>query len=261
MNLFALFGNPVSHSKSPRMHNCAFRHLGLKDIYTRYKLEDPSKLKEIFLKLQLSGANITVPHKEVAYLQCDEVCKIAKDIKAVNTIIRKNDKLIGYNTDADGFYMSIKDMLPLKNALIIGAGGSAKAISCILKNNNIEVSILNRSKEKLKNFTDFQTNTWTNFKPKKYELLINTTSAGLNDDELPAPKDIILSLIKSAKFAFDAIYHKQTPFIKLCKQHNLTCKNGEDMLLYQGVLAFELFTDSKINADTINAMKIGLQLK
>lgn len=258
MKIFKIFGNPLSHTLSPQMHNSAFLSLKLDANYSKCQLENGDKIREIFLEKNLSGANITVPFKEKAFYQCDEVRGIAKKIGAVNTLIKQDNKVIGFNTDAPGFMMSIKEFLPIKSALILGAGGTAKAISYALKEKNINVQILNRSAQRLQSFNDFTTFTWENFAPKPYDIIINTTSAGLKDENLPAPKEIILPILKLTKYSFDVIYHKQTPFIKLSKELNIPHKNGKDMLLYQGVLAFELFTNLKVTDDIIKTMKMEL---
>ncbi len=258
MKKFKIFGNPLSHTLSPHMHNSAFKILNIDARYFTCELKDGSKIKEVFLSQNLSGANITVPFKEQVFTQCDEVRGIAKEIKAVNTIINQNGKIIGFNTDAPGFIISIKEFLPIKSALVLGAGGTAKAISCALKDKNIHVEILNRSQKRLKSFNEFKTYAWENFTPKQYDIIINTTSAGLSDENLPAPKELLTKTLMQANFAYDVIYHKKTPFLNLAHTLNITCKNGKDMLLYQGVLAFELFTNTKANQQTIDIMKLAL---
>ncbi len=252
MKLFAVIGNPIEHSISPRMHNNALKNLHVNAIYTRYCLQNGKDLRKKFFDLNLNGANITIPFKEDAFAQCDEIKGIARKIKAINTIIKKDDKLIGYNTDAHGFMISIEDFLPLNSALIIGAGGTAKAIAFALKEKSIKVDIVNRSQKRLEDFSGlgFELYHWQNFSPKIYDIIINTTSAGLNDESLPLPKDLLEKSIKNAKFAFDVIYHKQTPFFLTCKK-TLTCKNGKDMLLNQGVLALELFLEKKFHTKQI----------
>ena len=95
MKLFTIFGDPVSHSRSPLMHNHVFKILGVNSCYTRTHLCDGLKLREIFFAKALSGANITVPHKEAAFEACDEIRGLAKEIGAVNTIVNENGRLIG----------------------------------------------------------------------------------------------------------------------------------------------------------------------
>ncbi|WP_281950592.1 shikimate dehydrogenase [Nitrosophilus kaiyonis] len=262
MKFFIIFGNPVAHSKSPQMHNFTFKSLNFDGCYTRYLLKDENLLKDKFFELNIDGANITVPFKEKAFEICDETVGIANSIKAVNTIIKKDNKLIGYNTDAPGFYESIKSY-KFKNALILGAGGTAKAISEIFDEKNIDFTILNRSKKRLDYFINkgYKSFSWDDFKIDGFDLIINTTSAGLNDENLPAPKEILESIFKNAKYAVDVIYGKETPFLKMAKEFNLTIKDGKDMLLYQGVLAFEIFTDFEYEKSEIEKyMKEGLEL-
>lgn len=243
--LFAIFGNPVSHSKSPLMHNISFKALNFNACYTRHLLTDGSKLKETFLALDLKGINITVPHKEEAYKACDKVDDFALKVGVVNTIVKREGKLYGYNTDAPGFLKAISEFKNLKNVLFLGAGGTAQATSKLLRDNGYSVSLLNRSPKRLEKFIKegFKTYTFETFKPLNYDLIINMTSAGLNDKELPAPKNILDQIIPSSKACIDVIYGKNTPFLKLAKKYNKPTKDGSDMLLYQGIIAFEHFTN------------------
>jgi len=251
MKLFTIFGNPVGHSKSPRMYNICFKNYNLNDYcYTRTLLEDGKDIIKTFKNLKISGASVTVPHKEWAYKLADEVRGIAKEIKAVNCLIQEGDKIVGYNTDAEGFVESISEF-NYKDVLIIGAGGTSKALSLMFKN----AHILNRSENRLKDFINHKTFTWDNFNPKQYDLIINTTSAGLSDDNLPAPKEILDKLFKKAKYVADVIYH-ETPFQKLAQTYGLTIKDGSDMLVYQGVLQFEKFVEFEIDKkEVVNLMK------
>jgi len=251
--LFALFGNPVSHSRSPIMHNTVFKHLNYDATYIRINLEDGQKLRETFFSFGLSGANITVPHKEVAYKACDEVRGFAKIVGVVNTIINENGRLIGYNTDADGFMQAITEFGSINTILVIGAGGTAKALASRFIQDSIKVDVLNRSASNLKYFQNKVDNcyTWDNFKLKKYDLVVNTTSAGLKDENLPAPKELIDDILKNTSFVADAIYGKLTPFLKLAKKDGLTYKDGADMLLGQGILANELFVNKELKIQDI----------
>jgi len=251
--IFAIFGDPVSHSRSPLMHNCVFKNLNYPASYIRVHLQDGSKLKETFFSLGLSGANITVPHKEEAFKACDEVRGFANNVGVVNTIINEDGKLIGYNTDADGFMYAIKEFGDVKKILILGAGGTAKALASRFIQDNIDVTVLNRSEARLSYFKKLgcKNSTWDGYKTSKYDLVVNTTSAGLKDEELPAPKEIIENILDNTSFVADAIYGKLTPFLKLAKEKNITYKDGADMLLGQGVLANELFVNHKLKTDDI----------
>lgn len=253
MKLFSLFGNPVAHSISPRMHNQTMLDLGLDGCYIRTQITDANSLMQTFWNLKLDGANVTVPHKEVAFEQCDSVDFFAQKIGAVNTLVKTENKVYGYNTDAPGFYKAIGSFGNLHKVLILGAGGTAKAIATILREKGLHVNILNRSASRLLYFKEnnFECFSWENFIPTSYDLIVNTTSAGLKDDNLPLETSLLQTLFKKSQFAFDVIYNKQTPFLKLARQNNLTCKDGADMLLYQGVLAFNLFFANQYKEELI----------
>lgn len=253
MNLFTIFGDPVSHSRSPLMHNYVFKMLGIDACYTRTHLYDGSKLRDVFFSKALNGANITVPHKEAAFAACDEIRGIANEIGAVNTIINEDGRLIGYNTDADGFIAAIQSFGPLRNALIIGAGGTAKALATVLRQNKIEPVILNRSSNRLDYFihNGYKAYSWETFMPDSYDLIINTTSAGLSDDLLPLDAPLLTELLSHAHCAIDVIYGKKTPFLREVINARLPYKDGSDMLLEQGVLANHLFINGMFSTDII----------
>lgn len=256
MKLFTIFGDPISHSRSPLMHNTVFKTLEFSGCYTRTHLSDGSQLRELFFSKKLSGANVTVPHKESAFLQCDEVRGIAKEIQAVNTLVLEDGKLIGYNTDADGFISAIKSFGSIHNALILGAGGTARALSIALRDKGITPTILNRSAGRLAYFIDeaFSAYTWDDFTADSYDLIINTTSAGLSDNELPLPRLLLNELLTRAKGAIDVIYGKETPFLREVKITDLPYKDGSDMLLAQGVLAHHLFVHRSYPIDVIESV-------
>lgn len=258
MNVFSIFGDPVSHSRSPLMHNCVFKALNIDACYSRTHLTEGSALRDTFFAKALSGANVTVPHKEAAYAQCDEVRGIAKTIKAVNTLVLEEGKLIGYNTDADGFMSAIGSFGEIHTALIIGAGGTARALSIALSHGGITPTILNRSRGRLEYFEceGFECFDWEEFSVRPYDLIINTTSAGLSDNELPLPRPILIELLSQTKGAIDVIYGKETPFLREVKVSALPYKDGSDMLLEQGVLANHLFFHGAYPIDQIrSAMK------
>jgi len=251
--IFAIFGDPVSHSRSPLMHNCVFKHLKYNATYTRVHLKDGSKLRDTFLSLGLSGANITVPHKESAYEACDEIRGFAKNVGVVNTIINENGKLIGYNTDADGFIYAIEEFKNIKKVLILGAGGTAKALASRFIQENFEVYVLNRSASRLDYFKDKVSNcfTWDDFEVQEYDLVVNTTSAGLKDEDLPAPVELLNTVLNNTLYVADVIYGKLTPFLQFAQAKNITYKDGADMLLGQGVLANELFVNYELKKEDI----------
>ena len=265
---FTIYGNPVEHSKSPQMHNAGFEELNFDGFYTKTLLEDGNNLKENFLKNNIQGANITVPHKEKAFMQADEIVGIASKIGAVNTYINENGKIKAYNTDAPGFMRAIEEFGDIKDVLLLGAGGTAKAISVALRDKNIDVTVVNRSINKKDFFENLNCKFYdyngiekvieTNNESLKYDLIINSTSAGLKDKNYPAPLNILTKLIINSKNAIDCIYGKMTPFLQEASKNGLKYKDGEDMLLYQGIIAFELFTNVNADKKVVKVMRDGL---
>ncbi len=258
---FTIYGNPVEHSKSPQMHNAGFKQLNFDGNYTKTFLEDGKTLKQNFLNNEIAGANITVPYKEDAFNQADEIVGLAKVIGAVNTYINYDGKVKAYNTDAPGFMMAIEEYGDIKSALILGAGGTAKAIAVAFKGASIDTTVINRSEGRLDFFKniDCKTSSWDSIEYDKYDLVVNSTSAGLKDDNYPLPKEKLEIILENSTYAIDCIYGKMTPFLTLAKQKGLEYKDGEDMLLYQGVIAFELFTNKKADKKLIEAMRSGLK--
>ena len=235
------------------MHNLSFNGLNYDACYTRYLLKDGKKLKEFFFNLGLKGVNVTVPHKEDAFNACDVLDTFAKKIGVVNTIVEREGKLYGYNTDAPGFLKAIAEFKDVKTVLFLGAGGTAQSTSSILREEGYEVTLLNRSAGRLEKYKEegFETYTFDTFTPQAYDLVINMTSAGLEDNALPAPRMILDAVIPLSSACVDVIYGKETPFLKLAKTYDKPTKDGSDMLLYQGIIAFEHFTNYAYTFDEI----------
>ncbi|MDR2905800.1 MAG: shikimate dehydrogenase [Helicobacteraceae bacterium] len=260
MQKMAVFGNPIEHSLSPIMHNYVYKEHGIDAIYERYLLEKSEDLRKIFDREGYRGINITVPHKEAAFSMCDEVSDIAQKIGAVNTWHIENGKVVGYNTDAIGFICSISKMPLPKNTLIIGAGGAAKAIAIALMEADFTLTILNRTKDRLYFFENFgiKTLSWKDNPGEGYDLIINTTSAGLKDNTFPLEQERLAKLFDGAKSAIDIIYGKVTPFLRLAKEKKLTVKDGEDMLIYQGATAHSIFFNDRDTSAIAELMRKAL---
>ncbi|PAF46513.1 shikimate dehydrogenase [Helicobacter sp. 12S02634-8] len=256
MRQFCVFGNPIAHSKSPLIHNFAFmsfaNEIGFDGAYGRYLLSKGEALKEKFFDLKLFGANVTVPFKEYAYAQSDTQKGIAKAIGAVNTLVLENGSMVGYNTDAEGFYQTISPY-GFQSALILGAGGSARALAHILKAQGIQTTIYNRTQERLKDLIQagFTCYAMPEAIDQSFDLIINATPAGLKDNSLPLGADRLHQLFLSAKMAYDLIYGIPTPFLGLAKDLGVPIKDGKEMLLYQGALAFGLFCGQCVPLEAI----------
>lgn len=246
-NNFGVIGNPIAHSKSPIIHNFWYEKLNIKANYEKILITNTKDLKENILNYK--GVNITLPYKEDIINIVNELSQEVKIIKAANTIINDNGFLKAYNTDIFGFFEPIKNE-NIKNALIIGAGGAARAVYYALKENNINIKVINRSKKE-----DFLCEVDTNLKEFEFDILINTTSASLNN-LLPLNEDVLKTLAKNAKIAYDLAYNHDI-FLNFCKTHNKTIKiqDGLDMLVYQAALAFKYFCGIYPNEDLINGAK------
>jgi shikimate dehydrogenase len=216
-------------------------------------------MKNIFKSLNLSGVSVTVPHKEIAFNICDEVRGVAKEIKAVNCMILENNKLIGYNTDVYGFLDAIKEFNNIKDVLIIGAGGTAKALTVGFLEKGWNISIVNRSEKRLESFKRMPVKTfiWKTFQVENYDLVVNVTSAGLKDKNLPIAEKTLKQIFENSKYAVDVIYH-ETPFLKLAKEIGLKTQDGSLMLVYQGVLANQLFTENQISKKDIETAMLEI---
>ncbi|MBT0816166.1 shikimate dehydrogenase [Campylobacter lari] len=259
MKTFAVIGDPIMHSKSPRMHNNALQALKKDAVYIRCHLKDKTKLKETIQKLD--GANITIPFKEVACEIADFKDESVMHIGSANTLLNKNNKIYAYNTDYLGFLKAIEDFSPVENTLILGAGGTAKALAYALKSKNIKVTIANRSNARFENLSNYLCFLYDQLDlNEKFDLIINTTSAGLNDEKLPCQEEILKGVFQQAKYAFDVIYGKNTPFLKLARENGLKIKDGTQMLLWQGVFAFELFLECQKTEEIFKAMEMALKL-
>ena len=256
MKYLCVFGNPIAHSLSPLIHNFALARLGLPFMYGRFCLDSGEDLKNTFFRLNLSGANITVPFKEHALYQADELDSLAQEIGALNTLVLESSgKLKGYNTDASGFVESIRDFMPnpdfapntAKSALVLGAGGSAKAVACILTKYGLEVQVANRSDSK----RDFYASRgieyclFSELEARDFDIVINATSASLQG-KLPLPKNLLSKIFARARLAYDLMYGKNlTPFLALAKDCHIDYKDGKDMLLWQAAKALVLFISAQ----------------
>ena len=150
MKKYGLIGKKLGHSFSRKFFNKKFKQLDLKNhYYENYELENLLELKELIKKNNLNGINVTIPFKEKILKYLDIIDNTAKKIGSVNTIKIKNQKLIGYNTDTSGFEQSIIKLIKnRKSALVLGSGGSSKAVQYALKKNNINTTIISRKSKK-----------------------------------------------------------------------------------------------------------------
>jgi shikimate dehydrogenase len=255
----AIIGDPVEHSLSPMMHNAAFKKLGLNLVYVAFTVT-PTKLKTALLgakSLGLRGLNVTMPHKNAVISHLDAVDSTAKAIGAVNTVLNNQGKLIGYNTDGRGAMIALQEngVYPTeKKMVLLGAGGAAKAIAYQAAQDVEELVILNRTPEKAKKLAEALKSFGAKVKGGtlssevlKQELpttdiLVNATSVGMHPDVdiSPVPSDLLHSNLS----VMDIIYNPlETRLLKDAKSAGAKVGSGIEMLLYQGAVAFEIWTN------------------
>ncbi len=261
-----IIGAPADHSFSPKMHNYISKAMNKDYVYTAFnvppeKLEDAIKGVRAF---SIAGLNVTAPHKKEVMQYLDEISPQAQTLGAVNTIVNRNGRLIGYNTDAEGFYMAL-DRAGIKisgsNMLVIGAGGVVKpTLMRLIHEDPSSVTLVNRTKDKacrlaaeLLNETGYKIN--TEFHKDQFDIVINMTSAGMEPQTDALPIDSIdeidsLDFINENTAAVDMIYNPdKTRFLCESEKRGAKILNGLDMLIYQGIIAYELFCDIKLPLD------------
>ena len=260
--LYGLIGNPVAHSLSPYMHNAAFSKLNIDAAYLPFLVEK-GKLRQAISALKrtgISGFNVTVPFKSECIKYLDKIDPLAKAIGAVNTVVNKNGKLIGYNTDCTGFLRSVKEDLRFspkgRDIFLLGAGGAARAVAFGLAKSNVKrIIIYDIMPLKVKSLiTDVKKSfpsiniISSSIKDmsrliQNCRLLVNCTPLGMRSQD---PLPLNTKLLHRGLKVYDIVYTPlKTRFIKAAGLRSIKAVNGINMLLYQGVLAFELWTGRK----------------
>ena len=247
--ILGIYGDPVAHTLSPRMHNAAFRALDLDMIYLPFEVARNDLEGAIggIRALKLLGVNLTHPHKTAALDLLDEISSEADEIGAVNTVVNREGTLVGHNTDGTGFVKSLKDDFGFdpggKRIVVFGAGGAGRAISWALNREIPErLAIVNRTIEKaemLARNVGASPLSWNDLQVEseisEAHLVVNATSTPLNLD--PA-------LVSEKQLIYDIVYNqKETSFMAAVRKKGARIGNGLSMLLHQGALAFELWTD------------------
>ena len=262
LELYGIFGHPLSHTLSPTFQEAGFKKAGLLAHYLVFDLSEPSfkRAMKALKKSQLKGFNLTVPYKQTVIPYLDWLTDSARAIGAVNTVYRFGEKWYGTNTDAEGFWLSLqkewKWKAKGKQALVLGAGGAARAVLYALASNGIKsIAIWNRTEERTqKLISDFaalfpKTHFFSTVLDQgsslsPFDLIVNTTSVGLNKkDKTLLASSLIPSATKGRKHFVDLIYNPaETEFLKLARKKGHKTLNGLSMLLYQGARAFEIWT-------------------
>ncbi|GGB49833.1 shikimate dehydrogenase [Fictibacillus barbaricus] len=251
-----VIGDPIEHSLSPVMHNVAFNQAGIHGSYEKQRVtsEELDGFIQGFRNSGYAGCNVTIPHKVSILPYLDEIDEEAREIGAVNTVVNKNGKLIGYNTDGRGFLLSLKEKItkPLTDLsiLLIGAGGASRSIAYALKKENPkQFSIANRSEERLRSLLrDLKEERIEPLSLKRaeedlsrFDVLINTTNAGMYPEVQTVPLN--LHHLKEDAVVCDIVYNPlMTRWLETAKDKGAEIDNGVSMLVMQGAMAFEKWT-------------------
>ncbi len=277
--ILAVIGHPIEHSMSPIMHNIAINDLKLDYVYLAFDIEPQNLSKAIdgFRALNIEGISVTIPHKEAIIEYLDEIDPIAKNIGAVNTIKNKNGYLKARNTDGAGGKQSLIENgceLSDKKVLFIGAGGAARALSYFLAEDVAQIIFLNIRKERskllakelnektgVKTFADGISNKNLKKFCSTSDVLINASPIGMYPkiEETPVPKEFLYENL----FVFDIIYNPlKTKLLKNAEDIGCKTLGGLDMLVNQGFLAFEWWTEKTPKKELMrNTVKKFLGIK
>ena len=267
---FAVIGDPIDHSLSPNIHNAAFNALGMDCTYIAYRIpkDELEEGVESLKQIKISGFNVTIPHKIEMMKYLDELSQECKIIGAVNTVTNDNGKLIGHNTDMDGFLEPIKKrniMIKNEDILLLGAGGAARAIVAgFAKEKAHKITIANRTKEKGQELAKFAASFGIESdeislddagqNAGKYRFIVNATSVGLKNESSPISTDAI----NSQNIVYDIVYMPMnTDLISKSKKNSATTIYGYEMLLGQACFAFEIWHGIKAPYDAMSKVLLG----
>ena len=248
--IHGIMGDPVAHSLSPAMHNAAFAELGLNCVYVAFPVKDVKSAMDGFRALGVKGVSVTIPHKQAVIFWLDEIDPVAVKIGAVNTLLVRNDRTIkGFNTDWLGANRALEEHLDLsgKTILLLGAGGSARAIGFGLIEAGARVMIASRTQksgEQLAQSLDCDWHPLSAVATLSADGLVNATSVGMapqdQDSLVPRPS------LASYPVVMDIVYSPlKTRLLREAAEAGCITINGLAMLLYQGVAQFELWTGRK----------------
>lgn len=254
-----IIGHPVAHSLSPVFQGAALRALGVDATYDAWDTP-PNALAERVESLRASdvlGANVTIPHKQAVVPLLDELDPLAVRIGAVNTVVNEQGRLTGYNTDGAGFVRALRDDAHFdprgRSILLLGAGGAARGIAfALLEAGVVRLEIANRTAERadalsteLRSHYAAASVQGAPYPPAdlSFDCIVNTTSVGMHGGGAEEASPCDLRNAKTGALAVDIVYAPaETPFLRAAAARGLSVLGGLPMLIFQGVLAFELWT-------------------
>lgn len=266
--IYALLGCPVSHSVSPHIHNMALNTLGQMAVYLPINV--PTNELDLFMEKficlnskemnwQFMGASVTVPHKINIQKFLDEIDPIAKEIGAVNTIVVKEGRLIGYNTDVIGAIAPLLKIMNLNKAkvAVLGTGGAARAVVAGLKHQGAEIIVYGRNQEVLKHFAsvfDIEIKPFSESDKVSCDLLINTTPIGMFDWPSDINMPIMEEALKNCARVYDLVYNPiATPLLDTAHKLGIPIISGLEMLIAQAAEQLKLWTQLEPPVDLMRS--------
>ena len=250
--LCAIIGNPIGHTLSPLVHNAAFKHLDLDYVFLAFEVERLQEAVRGIAALGLKGVSVTIPHKVEVMDYLDEIDPVARRIGAVNTIVNRDGRLIGYNTDWSGAIKALEDRIDLrgKTAAVLGAGGAARAIAFGLRERGAQPIILNRTvarAEALASALQCPFAPIDLIEEISFDLLINATSVGMSPQVERTP---LRQAALKGGLVFDTVYNPlKTRLIREAEESGCPTVNGLEMFVNQAAAQFELWTGWKAPLD------------
>ena len=257
-SIIGIVAEKLGHSLSPYIHNYWSKKYKQKLQYQKFEISEKNLTKffQAFKKnKKFKGFNVTIPYKTNSITLCDRITPKAKKIGSVNLVYKKNNLIIGDNTDVIGFEKSFKQLknIPSKKVLLIGAGGAARSILYYLNRKNIKnidvFATSFRRKEDICNDFDIKSFvTKTSLLNTKYDLIINSSSGGMVGKS-PLNRNLI-KLVDCTKGVIDIVYNPEiTPLLNRAKKNNIPCVGGLTMLIEQAKPSYEKWSNLKIKVD------------
>jgi len=258
--IIGIIGKPVAHSLSPRIHNAAFAAADLNSVYIPFEVTDLKQFmhrmahpKSRELDWHLTGLSVTAPHKSAVMAYLDWIEPVAKEIGAVNTIVIRDNRLLGYNTDAAGFIAPLRQRFGSLSGVrcaVIGAGGAARAVTSVLRSAGAELVLFARDRSKAQELAlarDAEVHDLAGADFESFDIVVNATPLGTRGErqtQSPAEAD----QLRNVRLAYDLVYNPlETRFLSVAREAGCETLSGVEMLLAQAIEQFKLWTGAEPN--------------
>jgi shikimate dehydrogenase len=261
----AVIGDPVAHSRSPAIHNAAFRALGLDWVFVALTVRrgDAARALDGIRALDIAGCSVTMPHKADVAAACDELTPAAAALGAVNVVVAHDRRLVGDSTDGEGLVRSLRDEgidVAGTGVVVLGAGGAARAIVRSLGEHGAAVTVAARRREAASSAAALAAGARVALLDgaadaiSGAEVIVNATPLGMQGEQPPFPVEALSGI----GFVLDTVYHPaETPLLAAARARGIRCANGLGMLVHQAALAFEAFTGELAPIDVMRQAAAG----